>query len=405
MLKQEKGRLLTWLAGIYLVLMLVMVPILAEAQTPAKELKVGLITSLTGPGSFWGITLVRGIESGFQEINNAGAVVVAGTKYNIKLIVEDDKYSPEETVKAANRLIFTEKVQFILGSTGSPPILALGAVCEQNKVFNLGAAGYTPELTKPGKNLYTVRAQGFIPKLLFGAMVNKFKEIYPNVKTLASIGPDDATGHSIYDTAMPYFKSAQFQMIEEVFYPRETKEQRAVVMRALAKKPDSLWQFSPPPEHIILQVREARFQGFKGPIWCTGTISPGYLIEGVGAESAEGFVSAWDDPVGDNSPPKLKTFASQFIAKYGEKAWDPTVEMGYSWTYMLKKGLELAGSIDPTAVRDQFLKEGIEWPSLYGPAFIKDRELLRPIIFATIKNGKPTNFSPAYPPGYPSVRK
>lgn len=116
-------------------------------------------------------------------------------------------------------------------------------------------------------------------------------------------------------------------------------------------------------------------------------------------------MSAWDDPVGEYSPPKLKAFAGQCIAKYGEKGWDISTEMGYSWVYMLKKGLELAGSIDPTAVRDQFLKEGIEWPTLYGPGFIKDRELLRPIIFATIKNGKPVNFSPAYPPGYPGIRK
>jgi hypothetical protein len=68
-------------------------------------------------------------------------------------------------------------------------------------------------------------------------------------------------------------------------------------------------------------------------------------------------VSAWGDPVGAYSPPKLKTFASQFIAKYEEKSWDPTVEMGYGWVYMLKKGLEMAGSIDPTGVRDQFLKK------------------------------------------------
>ncbi len=405
--RQRKFTLMFIICITVLMLSLFVQPI-AHAQTaasgPTEELVVGMLSTLTGPMSFIGESLQRGTEWGFREINESGGILIQGKRYKVRLIAEDDKYSPEEAVKAANKLIFTDKVKYIVGPIGSAPALALAATCEQNKVFHL-AGSFTTELTAPGKNTYSVRACPFIPALQIGAMVNKFKETYPNIKTVAAIAPDDATGNSVVAVAGAEFKRSGIQLIEVVKYARETKEHRPLISALLSKKPQALWTLGPPPEHVVLQVREARFQGFKGPIWNTGSVLPANLIEAVGASAAEGFVSSWGDPVGDGAPSGVKKFASQFIAKYGNKSWYPDVEMAYTWAFLLKKGLETANSLDPTAVRDQFLKKGFALPTAYGPGYMQDRELLRPIQFATIKKGKPVNFPLAYPPGYPTKKK
>ena len=84
--------------------------------------------------------------------------------------------------------------------------------------------------------------------------------------------------------------------------------------------------------------------------------------------------------------------------------WSNSGEIFYTAAHMLKRAMEIANSIAPTAVRDVFLREDIEWPTLFGPAFMKDREILRPIYFAVVKEGKAMNVL-AYPPGYPEARK
>jgi branched-chain amino acid transport system substrate-binding protein len=374
-----------------------------SAQTAKpEELKVGMISVLTGPGSYWGLAFLRGAELAFGDINKAGGVMVGGKRYTFKFWAEDDKYKPEEAVLVANKLIFTDKVKFIFGPLSSASCLAVGTVCEKNKVFNI-ADSYTPELTMPGKNLYTVRTQGFIPKLQSGAMVSKFKELYPNLKTIAPIYPDDATGQSANAVAKSYLVSAGYQIVEEVPYPRGTKEQRPIVTKALAKKPDSIWLMSTPPEDMCIQVKEARLMDFKGPIWSTGDVDPKFLLEIAGVTASEGVVSAYFDPIGAGAPPELVEYGNRVLKAY-PGAWQPSYEVFYTAAHMLKRAMEIANSIDPTAVRDVFLKEDIEWHTIFGPGFMKGRDLLRPQLFAIFKSGKPLNIS-AYPAGYPEAKK
>lgn len=372
------------------------------AQPPAEELKVGMINVLTGPGSFWGLAFHRGAEFAFSDINKTGGVVVGGKRYMFKYWAEDDKYKPEESVVVAHKLIFTDKVKFILGPISSSSVLAVGPICERNKVFNI-AGSYAPQLTMPGKNLYTVRTVGFMPKQLFGGMVNKFKELYPSLKTVGSIYPDDNLGQSSNSVAKSYLEPAGYQIIEEVPYPRGTKEQRPMVTKVLAKKPDVLWIFGSPPEDMVIQVKEARLMGFKGPIWSTGAVDPKFLFEIAGVEASEGVVSAYFDPVAEGASPEMVEYGKRYLKAY-PGTWDPSAEVYYTSAYMLKRAMEIANSIDPTAVRDVFLREDIEWHTLFGPAFMKDRERLHPQLFAIIKGGKMVNIS-AYPPGYPEAKK
>ena len=329
-------------------------------------------------------------------------MVVKGKRYIFKYWPEDDKYKPQETVLVVNKLIFTDKVKFMFGPMGAAGALAAGPICERNKVFNI-ANGVDNSLTLPGKNTYTVRTMGFIPKLLSGALVSKFKEVFPSLKTIGAIYVDDVSGQSAYADAKSHLESAGYRIIETVSYPRGTKEQRPVVTRALSKKPDAIWLLSVPPEDMAVQVKEIRLMGFKGPVWSTGDVDPRYLQKIAGVEASEGFVGSYFDPVGEDLPPQMVEYGRRYLNKYPE-GWSNSGEIFYTAAFMLKRAMEIANSIDPTAVRDVFLREDVEWPTLFGPAFMKDREILRPIYFAVIKEGKAVNIL-AYPPGYPESKK
>src|SRR5512134_3958375 len=82
---------------------------------PAKEIKVGLITPLTGDVKTYGESVKNAFEIAVEEANRAGGV--AGMK--IVPVVVDDRNDPTEASNAANLLIYQQKVRAIIGSVTS----------------------------------------------------------------------------------------------------------------------------------------------------------------------------------------------------------------------------------------------------------------------------------------------
>ena len=86
-----------------------------------RVLKVGSFNPRSGLGAAWGINADRANDLAANERNKKGGIVVQGQRYTLELIHEDDKGRGEEGVKAANKLIYTDKVKFIVGPLLSTP--------------------------------------------------------------------------------------------------------------------------------------------------------------------------------------------------------------------------------------------------------------------------------------------
>src|SRR5208283_2931234 len=85
----------------------------AQAAEPII-IKIGNISPLSGPAGPWGQTPIPGYEA-FIELMNKEGIVVGGKTYKFQLINVDDQGSPEGGAAAAKRLIYEEKVKFIVG--------------------------------------------------------------------------------------------------------------------------------------------------------------------------------------------------------------------------------------------------------------------------------------------------
>lgn len=78
---------------------------LAAATTASAELKVGMITTLSGGGASLGVD----VRDGFQL-----ALKMAGDQ-QIELLIEDDARKPENAVKIADKFISSDKVDVLTG--------------------------------------------------------------------------------------------------------------------------------------------------------------------------------------------------------------------------------------------------------------------------------------------------
>lgn len=86
------------------------------AMMNASTIKLGMSAPLTGPSQQLGISLLEGIRPTIIHINNNGGI--NGKK--IELIVLDDQYIPEKTIKNTHSFIKNNNVDLLFSYVGTP---------------------------------------------------------------------------------------------------------------------------------------------------------------------------------------------------------------------------------------------------------------------------------------------
>ena len=119
------------------------------ATTAAQaEIKVGFVTSLSGPAASIGIPYSKGIAAAVEYANT-----VNGEK--IKLIQLDDGSDPSAATRNARKLVEEEKVDILMGTASSPSTIAMVAVANELKVPMIAISPITPPKTPDG-DLWTI---------------------------------------------------------------------------------------------------------------------------------------------------------------------------------------------------------------------------------------------------------
>ena len=371
---------------------LLAIPLVCCALAPAiaqEELKIGGIGPLSGGGTAWGLAVQRGVEMAIDEVNKAGGLKVGEKTFQPKLIMYDDQYTAAGGRTAAERLINLDSVKFIIGPIGSPSALAVVPITNQAKVIVL-SNGYAREILKNDSGSpYNFRAMN--SNIEFGpAMVKWLREHHPELKKVAIIVPNDATGQAILPTLGETYKANGFEVWSET-YERGTKEFMPLLTRMLAQNVDLLDLNSNAPGEAGLLLKQARQVGYKKMIWQVGGPSVDEIVS-IAGPLANGFLS-YD--VFDFNDPSAKAFVEAYRAKWSGVINAQTPGW-YNATKILFKAMQEAGSLDTDKVRDSLMKiEGynagiydpVSWggKSDYGVA----HQLLNKFWITEVKDGAP----------------
>ncbi len=106
---------------------------LAGTAQAADKIKVGLLTTLSGPGSALGVDIRDGFELAVKHSGGQLGGLPA------EVIVADDQMSPDAAKQTADRLLKREKVDFMTGIVFSNIMLAVGQPVFQSKTFYISA--------------------------------------------------------------------------------------------------------------------------------------------------------------------------------------------------------------------------------------------------------------------------
>ena len=198
-----------------------------NAQAQEQTLKIGALVTQSGAGASWGNGMLRAAELAAEDANNDGGLEVAGTKYKVEVIAYDDAYKANEAVTAANRLVFEDKVKYIIGTVGSAPILAIQPITEEAGVITmtLGFTGQALSADKP----YTFRPNPTTAEVAQPQI--DWLVANQNIKTVGALFPNDETGEAIAKDIGADYKNAGAELTATEFFERDRVALRRVWMR------------------------------------------------------------------------------------------------------------------------------------------------------------------------------
>jgi branched-chain amino acid transport system substrate-binding protein len=242
----------------------------------AADLKVGFITSLSGPVSSLGIPYAKGIQAGVAykaEVNG----------HKVQMIQLDDGSDPATAARNARKLIEEDKVDVVIGTAGSPGALAIAAVARETKTPLISIAN----ANLPGEDGAWMVTLPQPAPLMINAVVERMKK--SGVKTVGYIGFSDAWGDLVYDSLLPAAKAAGIQVVTNERFARADTSVTGQVLKIVAAHPDAvLTGTSGTPG--ALPYRALMERGWKGQIYGThALINPDFVR--VGGAAVEGLLA------------------------------------------------------------------------------------------------------------------
>ena len=100
-----------------------------------------------------GVDTKNMLEMLLSKFNEEGGLMVNGQRVAFELIIYDDKWTAEAGRAAVERLVYQDKVKFIISHIVSPTIVAGLSITESEKVLSF-RSGTTLKIVDP-KNRFT----------------------------------------------------------------------------------------------------------------------------------------------------------------------------------------------------------------------------------------------------------
>ncbi|WP_457390421.1 ABC transporter substrate-binding protein [Roseateles sp. P5_E1] len=206
--------------------------LLPTAQA-ADKLKVGFLSTLSGPGAGLGVDIRDGFALGLKH---------SGGKFGglpVEMVTADDQQNPEVAKQSAERLIKRDKVDFMTGIVFSNVMLAVGPSVFDAKIpyisANAGPSQYAGEQCNP--YFFNVAWQNDNLHEAVGKTVTE-----KGFKKLVLLAPNYPAGKDAMTGFKRYYKGA---VVEEIYTKLGQLDYAAELAQARAAKPDAMYIFLP----------------------------------------------------------------------------------------------------------------------------------------------------------------
>jgi len=234
------------------------------AAAARAEIVIGVSFSQTGPAAALGIAPRNTIQLFPDQIG--------GEK--LRFVVLDDATDATNAAKNARRFVSEEKVDLIIGSTASPPAVAIAEVAREAETVQLAAA---PIELPAGRDTFTFRLPQGIALMAEGTVEHMKKS---GAKSFAFLGYTDAYGESWLREMNRFAGPAGLKLSGAERFARTDTAVTAQALKIVAGNPDAVLVVASGSGAVMPQ-KALLDRGYKGRIYQTySAVAPDLLRMG-----------------------------------------------------------------------------------------------------------------------------
>ncbi|MEM2301670.1 MAG: amino acid ABC transporter substrate-binding protein [Sulfolobales archaeon] len=337
-----------------------------------SKIVLGLAIPLSGGQADAGKRVFWGIMAAVKWVNEVyGGVNLYGKKIPLEVKYYDDESKKENVISYTERLITVDKVHFLLSTYSSPLVFAQAPVAEKYKMLLMNVGGASDTINEQGyKYIVTVWTPA---SMYLWSALDALKSVDPAAKKVAIMYKDDEFNRAAGMGASKKAKELGFDVIYEKVYPTDIKDFSPYITDLARLGADALIVSAHYADGQLLtkQLADAGVN-FKliainvAPCLADYYKTLGTLAEGILCPSqwepglrftpdlAKRMGLEWFGPTTD-----------EFMRFFNNVTGDPKILPSYhtgagaAGVLLLVKAIEIAQSLDQTAVREAFNKLNI----------------------------------------------
>lgn len=320
----------------------------AYAEDP---LKIGMITTLSGPAGYLG----QDIRDGFQLAIDQNKGQLGGK--SVELVVEDDGLKPGNAKQIADKMLTDQGIKLFTGMVfANVAFAALPDILDGDAVYvsaNTASATFAGKECHP--NYFVSSWQDDSQGESAGALAQSlgYKKAY-------LIAPNYQAGKETMGAFKRFYKG---EVVGETYTGLDQTDFAAEMAQIRAAKPDVVYEFEPGGLGIAFMRQYQQAGLLKEIPMVVHPASLDQVIVGAVGDAALGVkvTSHWNDDL-DN--PVNKAFVEAWKAKFGDRPITYYAAQGYDAALLIGTGLEKSGVDDLPAFRKALLTSEI--PSVRG---------------------------------------
>jgi branched-chain amino acid transport system substrate-binding protein len=334
------------------------------------QVKVGVMFSMTGPGSPVGKVQLDGAKLAMKQVNDKGGVMLEGKRVKVEAVIRDDETKPDVAARRMREMV-DENVKLVVGGTFAHVSQAINVQIRDGQALFMAPNGVEESIfRKDTKAPYYISSLGAVDGI--GRMCADYvsKTYKPNHVVLFL--PDYAYGrgaakgaNKVFSTKYPHIK------ITEIWSPVGTPDYTSYIIKIKEMKPDvvMMGHWGADAINALKQVHELGLK--KDTKVFFNSIITAQAV-GVPPEALEGVtLGMWwyHDLTGLKDPETVKAveiLSEAWRKEYGEPP-DPFAVFAYLGMQETLRGVELSNSLEPGKVYKAIMGKP-DFMSVKGPA-------------------------------------
>lgn len=319
---------------------------LAQAQTASNEpVTIGFFSHLSGNFAEYGASFKNAVELYLDEVRAQGGI----EGREVKLLVEDDRNSPQEAATVARKIAGTPGVVLAIGSWSTTASMAAAPVLSEAHIPQISPTSSHPDFSKQSDYVFR---QNNTDDILAQYNADTIQKKLGANTVVIPYSQDDWGVYTAKATAAAIEKNGGKVLLMESVQPG-SREFRPLISKIKSLAPEGVFMALPYQEASIF-IRQLRQAGIKAPVGGGIPLTSPKFVELAGP-AADGAVLHTIFSAQDPDP-KRQAFTKAYQAKYGKLpdqfsalAYDATAVGVAAIRRVIQSGKPLTGE----SVRDE----------------------------------------------------